>query len=68
MMMLLACVKARTDSTTRYSYNAGCGQFPRIHIGIIINVLCDLVGRYHDDGRLVLRPMLLEWAMTAGST
>ena len=23
---------------------------------IIINVLCDLVGRYRDDGRLILRP------------
>ena len=23
---------------------------------IIINVLCDLVGRYHDDGILILRP------------
>ena len=25
-------------------------------VSTIINVLCDPVGRYHDDGRLVLRP------------
>ena len=25
-------------------------------IGSNINVLCDLVGRYRDDGRLILRP------------
>ena len=25
---------------------------------IIINVLCDLVGRYHDDGGLIRRPVL----------
>ena len=28
-------VGARTDSTTRYSYNARCGQFPRTRIGIV---------------------------------
>ena len=33
--MPLALVGARTDSTTRYSYNARRGQFPRTRIGIV---------------------------------
>ena len=33
--ILLALVGARTDSTTRYSYNARRGQFPRTCIGIV---------------------------------
>ena len=33
--MPLARVGARTDSTTRYSYNVRRGQFPRTRIGIV---------------------------------
>ena len=33
--MPLALAGARTDSTTRYSYNARRGQFPRTRIGIV---------------------------------
>ena len=33
--MPLACVGARTDSTTSYSYNARRGQLPRTRIGIV---------------------------------
>ena len=33
--MPLARVGARTDSTTRYSYNTGRGQFPRTRIGVV---------------------------------
>ena len=35
LLMLLALVGVRTDSTTRYSYNARRGQFPRMRIGIV---------------------------------
>ena len=35
LLMLLARVGARTDSTTSYSYNARRGQLPRTHIGIV---------------------------------
>ena len=35
LLMLLARVGARTECTTRYSYNMGCGQFPRTRIGIV---------------------------------
>ena len=35
LLMPLARVAARTDSTTRYSYNARRGQFPRTRIGIV---------------------------------
>ena len=34
-MMPLALAGARTDSTMRYSYNSGRGQFPRTRIGIV---------------------------------
>ena len=35
LLMPLARVGARTDSTTSYSYNARCGQLPRTRIGIV---------------------------------
>ena len=35
LLMLLARVGARTECTTRYSYNTGRGQFPRTRIGIV---------------------------------
>ena len=35
LLMPLARVGARTDSTTSYSYNARRGQFPRTRIGIV---------------------------------
>ena len=35
LLMLLARVGARTDSTTSYGYNARCGQLPRTRIGIV---------------------------------
>ena len=35
ILMLLAHVGARTESTTRYSYNARRGQLPRTRIGIV---------------------------------
>ena len=35
LLMLLARVGARTECTTRYSYNTGRGQFPRTRIGIM---------------------------------
>ena len=35
LLMPLARVGARTDSTTRYSYNARRGQLPRMRIGVI---------------------------------
>ena len=39
LLMLLACVGVRTDSTTRAAiHNAGCGQFPRTLIGFFCNM------------------------------
>ena len=38
--MALARVGASTDSTTRYSYNARRGQFPRTRIGIVRKICC----------------------------
>ena len=38
LLMPLARVGARTDSTTRYSYNARRGQLPRTRIGIQWNL------------------------------
>ena len=35
LLMPLARVGARTESTTSYSYNARCGQLPRTRIGIV---------------------------------
>ena len=35
LLMPLAHVGARTESTTCYSYNVRRGQFPRTHIGIV---------------------------------
>ena len=35
LLMLLTRVGARTECTTRYSYNTGRGQFPRTRIGIV---------------------------------
>ena len=35
LLMLLARVGARTESTTSYSYNTGRGQFQRTRIGIV---------------------------------
>ena len=35
LLMLLACVGARTDITTLYSYNTRRGQFPRMRISIV---------------------------------
>ena len=35
LLLPLARVGVRTDSTTSYSYNARCGQLPRTHIGIV---------------------------------
>ena len=35
LLMPLARVRARTDSTTHHSYNARRGQFPRTRIGIV---------------------------------
>ena len=40
LLMSLAHVGVRTDSTTRYSYNLGCGQFLRTCIGIMCSFLC----------------------------
>ena len=40
LLMALARVGARTDSTTRYSYNARRGQFPRTRIGIVRKICC----------------------------
>ena len=39
LLMPLARVGARTDSTTSYSYNARRGQFPRTRIGIVHRTL-----------------------------
>ena len=38
LLMPLVRVGVRTDSTTRYSYNAGRGQFPRTRIGIMCSM------------------------------
>ena len=38
--MRLARVGARTESTTRYSFNARRGQFPRTRIGIVRRKIC----------------------------
>ena len=41
LLMPLVRVGVRTDSTTRYSYNAGRGQFPRTRIGIMCSVCAE---------------------------
>ena len=38
LLMPLVRIGVRTDSTTRYNYNAGRGQFPRTRIGIMCSM------------------------------
>ena len=41
LLMPLVRVGVRTDSTTRYSYNAGRGQFPRTRFSIMCSVCAE---------------------------
>ena len=47
LLMPLTCVGARTESTTRYSYNVRHGQFSHTYIGIVLDAfaprVCTLV-------------------------